>query len=339
MSTILVTGANGAFGAHCAKRLLNDGFDVVSIEHDQHPYDTASLIGIRDKIVWVRGSILDERLCKRLIADYCVDAIYHFAALPLVQVATRTTVPVFQTNFMGTVHLLEAVKENHWAGKPIRFIHVSTDKVYGSAGPKPYTEDMPLNGLAIYDSSKAAADLVVRTYAACGFAPQVVVARSCNVLCQGDLNLGRVLPRTIIPAMRGDSPVLYRTEYLREFMFVEDAVDALITLDNGLRDEHDRIHGQAFNIGSGEQRTLDQTVTEILKHFPTVSPTWTIPPAISRVEIPFQKLDTTKIKSALNWKAATNFETTVKILVDWWRNNWEYLPTAIRTWQAQGWHG
>ena len=118
------------------------------------------MIGIRDRITWVRGSILDATLCKRVIADYGVETIFHLAALPLVQVATRTAVPIFETNFMGTVNLLEAVKENNWAGKIVRFIYISTDKVYGSAGERAYTEDMPLNGLAIYDSSKAAADLV-----------------------------------------------------------------------------------------------------------------------------------------------------------------------------------
>lgn len=338
---ILVTGASGAFGAHCARSLLEDGIDVVSIRHDEAPFDTASLLGIRDKIIWARGDICDERFVKRVVADYGVDAIYHFAALPLVQVATRTTVPIFQTNFLGTVNLLEAVKENYWAGKTVRFVYVSTDKVYGDAGQRAYTEDMPLNGLAVYDSSKAAADLVARTYATAGFAPSVVVVRPCNIIAPGDMNLSRVLPRTIVPCMRKERPVLYKTNYVREFMAVDDAVWGIRALDARLALGQKSIHGHAFNLGSGQQRTLEGVVNEVLKHFPGIEPEWVPAPAISRVEIPFQLLNTEKLRETVGKTAMkfTGFEDIVYDLVGWWKAHWDDLPAAITGWRAKGWHG
>lgn len=335
----LVTGATGAFGANMAKLLLENGHEVISILHDEGPTNTAKLLDVYDKITWTRGSILEERFCKRVIADYGVDSIIHFAALPLVQVATRTIVPIFQVNLMGTINLLEAVKENAWASKNIRFVYVSTDKVYGDAGNVPYTEDMPLNGLAPYDCSKACADLTTQTYAVSGFIPQTVIARPCNIIAPGDLNFGRILPRIIIPCLRGESPNLYYTKYKREFIAVRDAVEAIYTIDQNLKLNPDKIHGRAFNVGSGNQRSLEQVVETIFKHFPNTKPTWTDPPAISRVEIPFQALNTKRIFEATGWKAKISFEEAIDNLIKWWKSNWEKLPPGIREHQTKGWHG
>lgn len=335
----LVTGASGAVGAHIAKALLDNGHEVISIRHDEAPFDTASLLGIREKIIWTRGTITNEQFVKRLIADHAPDTIFHFAALPLVQVATRTTTPIFQANILGTVHILEAIKENAWAGKDIRLIAASTDKAYGDAGAKPYTEDMPLNGLAIYDASKACADLVVRTYAKAGLIPAAVVVRPCNIVAPGDLNLGRVLPRAILPCLRGESPTLYRTTYQREFIAVEDAVQAFLMLDDRLRLAPAEVHTEAFNVGSGEQRSLDQAIDTVLSYFPGIKPLWTTPPAISRVEIPFQLLDASKIQTLLGWRAKLNFEATVRRLILWWQERWEALPRALREKRITGWHG
>ena len=336
----LVTGASGAFGAHMAARLLADGHEVMSIRHDEHPCDTASLLGIRDRVAWARGSILDESFCKRLIADFVPDAVYHFAALPLVQTGTRTATPIFTTNVLGTIHLLEAIKENAWAGRMIRFLAVATDKVYGDAGREPYRETMPLGGLAVYDVSKACADMIARTYAACGFVPSLAVVRPCNILAPGDLNLGRVLPRLVLPCLRGERPTLYRNDgYRREFIAVEDAIDGILALDRLLVEKPADAHGQAFNVGSGEQRSLAEVVAAVLAHFPGIDPVWIDPPKVARVEIPYQALDSAKIRLATGWAASCRFEETVSRLVAWWREHWTHLPEGLRSYRVRDWHG
>lgn len=334
----LVTGASGGIGAWLAKKLIEDGNEVVSILHDNRPYTTSKVIGVHDKISWAHGSILDERFVKRIVADYGVDTIFHLAALPLVQVGTRTTLPIFRTNILGTVNILEAIKENHWGGKDIRMVYMASDKIYGDQGEKPYTEDMPAGGLSIYDVSKACADLICQTYATCGYAPKVVIARPCNVIIPGDVNnLSRVLSRTVIPAMRGASPILYKTKYLREFIWIDDIVQALLMLDQLLVHEPER-SGQAYNVGSGCQVNLEQAVYEVLSHFSGIQPTWTDPPALSRVEIPFQKLDSTKLRLALCWKPPTKFPEAIELYVDWWRKNWDTLPEVVRTYLGRDWH-
>src|SRR3989304_2293408 len=313
----LVTGASGAIGSWLAKKLLSDGHEVVSILHDNRPFTTSKFLGIHDKISWAHGSILDGNFVKRVISDYSVDTIYHLAALPLVQVSTRTAVPVFDVNIMGTVNILEAIKENYWTGKEIALVVISTDKAYGDAGEKPYTEDLPLGGLSIYDVSKACADMITRTYAAGGFAPQIVVARPCNVIIPGDTNLGRVFPRTTLPALSGKNPILYRTYYVREFIWIEDIVSGLVTLGKSLKEIPEKVHGEAFNIGSGNQATLEIVVGEILNHFSGISPVWIEPPTLARVEIPYQKLNTTKMETTTGWTASTSFRDSVHKYIDW----------------------
>jgi len=337
MATYLVTGASGAFGAWAAKALLELGHSVVSIEHDIHPYDTASLLGIRDKITWARGSITDETLVKRVVADYSPDSIWHLAALPIVQAATRTAVSVFETNTMGTINLLEAVKDSARVGRNIRMVYVSTDKAMGDVGHKAYTEDMPLNPISIYDASKAAADVIARAYAACNDVPALAVARPCNLITPGDMNVGRVLNRIVIPCMRGENPVLYRANNLREYIWVEDAVRALLYIDQEL--SMGAIHGEAFNVSSGCARTLDECVAAFKKHFPELAPTWVSAPEISsRVEIPYQALATDKAKRLLDWSADVMFEEAVEKLIAWWRQKWAILPATLKTTKVEGWH-
>jgi CDP-glucose 4,6-dehydratase len=331
MSTILVTGASGTIGAYLAAELLDLGNEIVSIRHDEKPFSTATALGIEQRITWCRGDILDGNLVKRVVADYAVSSIYHLAALPLVQVGTRTTVPVWETNIMGTINVLEAVKENFWAGKSIKTMIMATDKVYGDAGDKPYTEGMPLNGLSVYDASKACADLAARCYAS-QFKLPVSISRPCNVLAPADFNLGRVIPRTIVPAMRSEDPVLYRTNYLREFVWIEDLVRGLICV------QQSGLAGHAYNLGSGHQASIEHAVSSVLEHFPGRHVKWIDPPSLSRIEIPYQKLNSAKARDELCWEAKVDFPSAVAKTVQWWRGNWVILPSSVRSYRVEGWH-
>lgn len=152
---ILITGSSGFVGSHLARYYLNHGYEVISIAHDEKPVTPSKLLKIHDKISWCRGDLLDEESVKRVVADYEVDEIIHAGALPIVRVGTRTTVPIFDINIMGTVNVLEAAKEQFLSGYKIKMLFVSSDKSYGDAGSIPYHEKMPLNALNPYEASKA----------------------------------------------------------------------------------------------------------------------------------------------------------------------------------------
>lgn len=318
--TVLVTGASGFIGAHLAKHLLERNHEVISIKHDVKPMTTAKLLDIEDKISWAQGDILDETFLKRIVADYEVEQIYHLAALPLVRVGTRTTIPIFQTNIMGTCNILEAAKEQHLSGYEISTLHMSTDKVYGDSGEIPYTENMPLKALNSYEASKACADIISRCYNK-SFGLRTVIARSCNIFGEADLN-SRLIPNSIKSCLQGRSPIIFKgITYVREFIYIKDACEALITL----MDNINKTSGQAYNIGSGYHFNQEQAINEILKHFPKLKGVYRTPPPYTRVEIPFQRLDTSKIQRELGFKAKVSFQEGLERTMAWYRENMEKL--------------
>ena len=334
---ILITGASGGVGAYLAKYLLSQNQEIVSIEHDNRPYDTAKLIGVKDRIIWVRGSITDPMLMKRILSDYNVKQVYHLAALPIVQASVGACAATYDVNLMGTIHLLDAIREMRGVGRDIALLYVSSDKVYGNAGQRPYTEDMPLNSLGVYESSKAAADRAVQTYLACGFISHAVVVRPSNFIIPADINFARVLPRLIIPCMRGDKPILYKTQHLREYTYIEDGVIGMAQLLNLATPKH-----TVYNMGSGYQRSMAETVNAVLRHFPGIGePAWIETPNLSRqCEIPYQRLDSSRLLTELTgWLPTTSFEEGVEKVVTWWRGAWDRLPMSIRNWQVKDWHG
>lgn len=320
---ILVTGSTGPYGAHFARYCLEKGHEVFSLEHHRRPNDSATLLGIKDKITWAQGDIRDSKMLAHVLADWDVQFVAHFAALPLVRVSNVIPEAIFSVNAMGTVALLEAVKQVASSDKRIRFLMCSTDKVYGDAGDVPYTEETPLNGTSAYEASKVAAEVACRSYQTHGFVPDLVISRSCNVIACADLNW-RLIPNTIRQFLSNVPAKVYTSgQYVREFMAIESAVEAQYLLLM----RADEYAGQAFNIGSGFQWTQEQAVEYIqCEHFPNGIITRIDPPAHHRIEISYQRLNTAKIEQALGWKSKTTVPEAVARLVEWWRAHKELAP-------------
>ena len=172
------------------------------------------------------------RLLERALGDYEVDTVFHLAAQTLVGTANRSPLPTFETNIRGTWVLLEACRRMDVA----RVVVAASDKAYGAHDELPYREDFALQPRFPYDVSKAATDLIARSYFHTYGLP-VAVTRFANLYGGGDLNFSRLVPEAVAAALQGRRPVI-RSDGTpeRDFLYVEDAAAAYLAIADALAD-------------------------------------------------------------------------------------------------------
>jgi len=303
MKNVLITGITGFVGANLAKK-LQDRCNVVGIVRDILPVSPFTLLEV-ENVTLVRGDINCLKLLQRVIADYDIDTVFHLAAQAIVRRSMKSTIPTFETNVMGTVNILEACRDS--AVDVI--LYTSTDKVYGEQLNARETD--PLKPEEIYGASKAAADIICQTYAKVYDLP-VIITRACNIYGPGDTN-PRIIPNTIRVCLRGDNPVIYKGVVgLREYIYIDDVINAYIFLAENLR-----VQGEVFNIGTGEVKSQEDVVFEILNHFPNSEPNY-VDISVEIKEIQKQSLNCDKIKK-LGWKPRVSFEEGIERTVGWWK--------------------
>ncbi len=298
-----------------AALLVKKGHNVVGIRHDNSPLDTPRLLQIDNRITWTYGDILNATFLKRVVNDHEIGEIYHFAALPIVRIAGRSPIPVFETNIAGTWNVLEAARDR--GIEEIRVIHCSTDKAYGDiVQRRPYKESQGVGVSEIYGTSKAAADLIAQSYAR-NFGMKIAVARPCNMFGPADLN-PRIIPNTIRLCLQHKNPVIFKdVHYIREYIYIEDATEALYRIMHGLR--NDDMNGEVFNVGSGEALDQLQLIKRIMRYFPERSPVLKEPSEYMKREIKYQRLDSLRIQKRFRWRPKHNLDTGLKATIEWWK--------------------
>lgn len=307
---ILITGTTGFVGGHLARHYLEKKYTVVGIEHDYHPLTTAKLLKIDDKIHWCHGEITNLELLRRIISDYDISEIIHTAAMSIERGGFRSTLPYFTTNVIGTINILDAMKEQIDNGFDIKLLHFSTDKIYGNIGNIEYKETQQSIPNSIYSCSKACADIIVQTYISIFDLP-ITILRSPNIFGFGDLN-SRVIPNTIDDCLNNKSPNIYSDlNSIREYIYIDDVCNAVERiLENMIITK-----GNIYNIGSNDIRTQEECVLEILKYFPKINPTYSQSPNYAKKELPYQKMNSEKIFNDLKWKAKTSFEIGISNII------------------------
>jgi CDP-glucose 4,6-dehydratase len=255
VTRVLVTGAHGLIGSWLVKELIRRGDVVTVLERRDRPGSAFGLEGTAAKVDLVRGDIRDGRLVERVLRDGRIELVFHLAGQAIVGAAERAPAPTFETNVAGTWTLLEACRA---AGSP-RVVVASSDKVYGPAPPHPCTERSPLDPADPYAASKAAADVIARSYWHSHGLP-VAAARLANVYGGGDMNDSRLVPEAVWAALAGRQPTL-RSDgtQRRDFLYVEDAVAAYLAISDLLADPG-RAAGLAFNAGAGHRPTVLEVV-------------------------------------------------------------------------------
>jgi CDP-glucose 4,6-dehydratase len=292
-----VTGADGFIGSWLTERLLDEGAEVVILKRDRPALSRLRIEGIEDRCDVASGDLSDHTELLRVLNEYGVTSVFHLAAQAIVAVANRSPLSTFETNVRGTYNLLEAAR---LAPTVERVVVASSDKAYGEHETLPYREDAKLQPRFPYDTSKAAADLIARSYAETYELP-VAVTRFANVYGGGDFNFSRLVPETARAILAGEPPVI-RSDGTpeRDFIYAADAVDAYLAIADGLKDAGNR--GLAFNAGAGRPWPVLEIVGTMLEVAgsdlePDIRGAGTPAGEIDR-----QYLDSTLINERLGWE-------------------------------------
>ena len=292
------------------EKLLARGEDVVVLSRSDLVGSRFDSEGLRDRCTLVSAEL--DSLGPAL-AEHNPRTIFHLAAQTQVGKANRAPLATWETNVRGTYLLLEAVREQ---GAGTRVVVASSDKAYGTHHELPYREDFALQASYPYDVSKAATDLIARSYAAT-FEMPVAVTRLANVYGPGDVNWARVIPDTARALVRGERPVI-RSDGTpeRDYIYVEDAAEVYVAVADSLDDPAH--HGRAWNAGSGEPRSVLEVVERLIR----ISGR-DVEPDIqgSRVphgEIDRQYLDPTAIRTELGWEPKWDLDSGLRAALEWY---------------------
>lgn len=311
--SVLVTGATGIVGTWVCKRLADAGARVVVLVRDWDPQSELVRAGTILRCRVVQGALEDYASLERAVSEHEVDTVVHLGAQALVGVALRSPLATFEANIRGSYNLLEACRVHRDLVK--RVVVASSDKAYGDSELLPYTEDMPLNGRHPYDVSKSCTDLLALTYAHTYGLP-VAIARCGNIYGGGDLHWSRIVPGTIRAALEGRAPVL-RSDgtNIRDYIFVEDVVDAYLALAERSGDEG--VRGEAFNF-SPESRINVLEITRAVLRLMGREDLAPVIQASAKAEIQDQYLDSSKARERLGWKPRHDLDAGLRRTIPWY---------------------
>jgi len=338
MQTVLVTGGAGFIGS-CLVRQLIGGREwrVVNLDKLTYAGNLDSLKGVMDEPchVFVQGDIADAELVPGLLEERRPAAVVHLAAESHVDRSIDGAADFVQTNVVGTFSLLEAVRR-YWRGLPpeerqrFRFLHVSTDEVYGSLGPTgAFLETTPYAPRSPYSASKASSDHFVRAYYHTYGLPTLVTNCSNNY---GPYQFPeKLIPLMILGALEGKPlPVYGDGGNVRDWLFVEDHCEALRTV---LRAGEP---GETYNIGGNCERTNLQIVEQICAAVDRLRPGLGHAPCRGLIAFVEDRpghdrryaIDAGKICRQLGWRPRQDFESGLERTVRWYLENGDWVERA-----------
>jgi dTDP-glucose 4,6-dehydratase len=334
-NTVLVTGGAGFIGSNFILRWMESGpASVVNLDKLTYAGNLHNLASIADdkRYEFVHGDIADRVLLCSLLDRRKPRAVVHFAAESHVDRSIRGPEDFIRTNVDGTFALLEEVRA-YWVGLEerkrgdFRFLHVSTDEVYGSLGPKdpPFSEVTPYAPNSPYAASKAASDHLVRAYHHTYGLPTLTTNCSNNY---GRFQFPeKLIPLIILNALNGKPlPVYGDGQNVRDWLYVEDHCEAIATV------LHRGQVGQTYNIGGwNEKRNIDivEIICDIVDEMAGSGGT------ARRSLITFVKdrpghdrryaMDAGKIERELGWRPRETFETGIRKTVQWYLDNEDWV--------------
>ena len=338
MQTWLVTGGAGFIGGNFVLDAVASGIRVVNLDALTYAgnLDTLSPLDGNPDHVFVQGDIGDRALVARLLAEHRPQAVVNFAAESHVDRSIDGPAAFVQTNVVGTFNLLEAAREYYRglegeAQAAFRFLHVSTDEVYGSLGDQgKFTEETPYAPNSPYSASKAASDHLVRAYHHTYGLPVLTTNCSNNY---GPFQFPeKLIPLVILKALAGDPlPVYGDGRNVRDWLFVKDHCAAIRrVLEAG------RI-GETYNVGGDAERQNIEVVKAICALLDQRRPRDDGQPRESQITFVKDRpghdrryaIDASKIQSELGWQPTVDFEQGMAATVDWYLANEAWVRRVL----------
>ena len=333
--TILVTGVAGFIGSNFVYYYLRKYKDRKIIGLDKLTYagnlDNLSKLSEEEKkrFVFIKGDINDLELLEEIYLKHEIDGIINFAAESHVDRSIHDPSIFLKTNILGTQTLLHVYKQHYDERKRQKFLHISTDEVYGALGPTGYfTEETPLDPHSPYSASKASSDLIVKAYHDT-YGLNTNITRCSN-------NYGPYqFPEKLIPLMihnalnHKELPVYGDGKQIRDWLYVEDHCKAIdLVFERGKS-------GEVYNIGGHNEKENIEIVKLIINYLQEKTKDKEINEGlIKHVKDRLghdrrYAIDPTKIKNELGWEPETKFEQGIKQTIDWYLENQEWMKKVI----------
>lgn len=310
MARSLVTGGQGFIGGHLCQALLERGDEVVVLDLPQAPGRALALHGIAGEVELIEGDVADRSTVDRAVRG--ADSVFHLAAQTLVGPAAEDPEGTFRSNVEGTWTVLESCREAEIG----RVVVASSDKAYGPSDSLPYREADELRPAAPYEGSKAAADVIARSYWDSWNLP-VAVTRLANVYGGGDLNFSRLIPELVTSYLADREPKIRSDgSPRRDFLHVSDAVAAYLAIEAALPAHG----GEAFNAGTGEPRSVSQVIAAVKSATDSDREPDYLCDRNPDGEIDSQYVDASKLAGVADWKPKIGFDGGISQAVDWYRS-------------------
>jgi nucleoside-diphosphate-sugar epimerase len=305
-SRVLVTGAAGFIGSHLTRRLVAEGAEVHALSDEVSSVYPTRLIDLRGKITLHEGNIADRTAMEAIAKEVKPSIVFHLAAYTHVGKSWYRVDECIQSNIQGTVNLLLSLDNVGYD----RFIYTGTSEIYGDIDV-PFREDAVVNPISPYAVSKYAGERFCRMYQQ-GLGWPIVLVRPFNAYGPAQ-SPDRIIPETIVRAIRKQELQLTMGTQTREFNYVEDIADGYVKLATT-----PDIEGELFNIGGGEEvtiRHLVEQIVDLLGH--------PIEPRFGALEHRPNEIwrmycDSTKARERLGWKPQHDLRSGLAKTIEWY---------------------
>ena len=322
---VFITGVTGFVGSNLAKNLVLSGANVIGLTLNKKVKSLLYFENIDRKINLILGDITNKKLLKKIFLKHNIHVCFHLAAQ--VEVGSALKYPYFtwETNIRGTYTLLETIRENK---RRIRSIIIaSSDKAYGDYPLKslPYKESYQLKPNFPYDTSKACADMIAKSYSTNLFKLPIIITRFANIYGPGQLNFTALIPEVIRTCLlKKKLKMRSNGEGIRDFIYIEDIVELYKLLGKNLYLKPKKYSGEIFNAGTNIKHKIIDIVKEIFIYTNRNSQLKNLFKQIrnnkTKGELSGQYMDYKKLNLFFGWKPKYKFSDTLPELINWYKN-------------------